>query len=175
MIIGITGKSGVGKTTYCNKIAKELNLYPIHIDELSHSVFEENDIKTAFISTFGPNILNPDGTINRKYAGDKIFENRKIYKDLNKRVWIRLQEVVWDEINTHPNCVLDWILLPHSPFWKKCDTKILISADYRSRVEKVLTRDNISLDYFNKRESASIEYDDCDFDKYIFNDYHTFH
>ena len=49
--------------------------------------------------------------------------------------------------------------------------KILIKSDSQIRRDKVITRDNISLDYFNAREKTSIEYDLKQFDLIFSNDY----
>ena len=53
MIIGITGKSGVGKSTYADKIAKENGFHVIHVDEVSHRVMEFPNVKQKLIETFG--------------------------------------------------------------------------------------------------------------------------
>lgn len=67
--------------------------------------------------------------------------------------------------------VLDWILLPHSKYWEKCDCKILLKSDDVRRKNKVIERDNISEEYFEKRDSASIDYSHINFDYIFENDY----
>ena len=67
--------------------------------------------------------------------------------------------------------VLEWILLPHSRYWKKCDCKILVTSDDARRKNKVMERDNISEEYFDKRDSASIDYSQIKFDYIFENDY----
>lgn len=69
------------------------------------------------------------------------------------------------------NIILEWILLPHSRYWEMCDFKILVKSDYVVRKNKVIARDNISEEYFNKRDSASIDYSDIQFDYIFENDY----
>lgn len=170
MIIGITGKSGVGKSTYANKIAKDFNMYVIHIDEISHKIMELPNVKENLIKTFGTNVIQ-NGLINRKYLGDMIFTNRHLYEEMNDIVWQEMKHEIDRELQNHENIVLDWILLPHSHYWKLCDKKVLITADERQRREKVMLRDNISEEYLDKRDSASIDYDDIKFDEIITNTY----
>lgn len=53
-VIGITGKSGSGKTTFASLLAKELKCKHIDIDKISHE-----DI-------FRPEILDESGKLDRK-------------------------------------------------------------------------------------------------------------
>ena len=170
MIIGITGKSGVGKSTYANKIAQKNGFYVIHIDEVSHRVMEFPNVKQKLVDTFGEEIIK-NGLVNRKYLGDLIFTNRHSYGEMNDIVWQELKNEINRELLNHKDVILDWILLPHSHYWKMCDKKILIIADEEQRKEKVMKRDNISKEYLEKRDSASINYDSFKFDEVIKNEY----
>ena len=67
--------------------------------------------------------------------------------------------------------VLEWIKLPISKYWEKCDTKILVKADHIKRKSKVLERDNISEEYFEKRDLSAIEYEESDFNYIFKNNY----
>ena len=170
MIIGITGKSGVGKTTYANNLAKNSKFYVVHIDDVSHEVMELEKIKTELVKIFGNDVIK-DGIVDRKYLGDIVFANRHLYKNISDMIWeevkLRLNEV----LQTYENVILDWILLPHSHYWKLCDRKILIIANETERKKKVMLRDNISKEYLDKRDSAGIDYKDIDFDEIIINKY----
>lgn len=170
MIIGITGKSGVGKTTLAKQLNKNNDFKVIHIDDLSHEIMEQDHIKSQLISIFGNNII-VNNKIDRKCIGDLIFTNRDLYDKLSKQIWIEIKKQINTIMSTHDNIILDWILLPQSHYWKMCDRKILITADDDIRKQKVMQRDNISLDYLNKRDAASIAYDDFDFDEIIHNQY----
>lgn len=170
MIIGITGKSGVGKSIYADKISKKNGFYVIHIDELSHRVMEISNVKQKLIETFGEEVIK-DGLINRKYLGDLIFTNRHSYEEMSNIVWEELKNKINHELLCHRDVILDWILLPHSHYWNMCDKKILIVADEKQRKEKVMIRDNISKEYLEKRDSAGINYDDIEFDEIVINEY----
>ena len=170
MIIGITGKSGVGKTTYSNKIAEDNNFYVVHIDDLSHEVMECEPIRSELIKIFGNTIIK-HGKIDRKYLGDLIFTNRHLYKNMSNLVWRETKHKIDSILESRKNIILDWILLPLSHYWKMCDKKILIIADEDSRKEKVMLRDSISKEYLDKRDSASISYNEFDFDEIIKNTY----
>lgn len=170
MIIGITGKSGVGKTTYADKIAKENGFRVVHIDKISHGIMNLAAIKARLVDMFGDEVVK-NGAVDRKYLGDLIFTNRQVYKEMSDLIWDMMKQRIDYILSTHENVILDWILLPHSHYWKMCDKRILIIADEEQRKEMVMKRDNISKEYLEKRDSASISYDDFIFDEIINNKY----
>jgi len=167
MIIGVTGKSGSGKSTYARKLAKETGFHVISFDEMSHRVMNLSHIQEKLIEKFGEENVKDDGLFSRKRLGDLIFSNRHAYKELTDIVWEAIQVDVDYDILTHENVILDWILLPHTHYWNMCDKKILITANEEIRKARVLLRDNITKEYLEKRDSASISYDEYTFDEII--------
>lgn len=166
MIIGITGKSGCGKSTYSRKLGEETGFYVVDIDKISHKILNLPELQDEFMGIFGNNIVK-NGIIDRQCLGDLIFENRHLYEDLTNIVWTRMKSEIDSIISEHKNVVLEWILLPHTHYWKLCDTKILVTCEDATRISRVLLRDNISKEYLSKRDSASIDYSDIIFDKVI--------
>lgn len=161
MVIGITGKSGSGKTTYTKTLAKENGYFIIHIDEIGHKVLESDYVKNKLIEIFG--------TTDRKQIGDLIFTHRHLYENLTDLVWSDIKKEINTLLETHDNVILDWLLLPHTHYWAMCDKKILVVADEEDRKTRVMARDNISAEYLNKRDAAGIDYDSIQFDEIIKN------
>lgn len=65
--------------------------------------------------------------------------------------------------------ILDWLLLPISKYFDKCDIKILLDIPYEERKERAIKRDNITEEAFDLREKASISFDVNKFD-YVIKD-----
>ena len=65
--------------------------------------------------------------------------------------------------------ILDWLLLPISKYFDKCDVKLLLDIPYEVRKERTIKRDNITEEAFDLREKASISFDTNKFD-YVIND-----
>ena len=164
MIIGITGKSGVGKTTL-SKLFKGYTL--INVDEIAHEVIGRPDIHQAISAAFGEDVANAD----RKMLGDIIFSNRQKMSMLSNLIWDTMCDYIDSAIYNNEDVIIDWILLPHTKYFRLCDVKILIKSDDDERVEHVLKRDNISKAYLDLRDSHSISYDEFLFDYVIQNNY----
>ena len=169
MIIGVTGKSGVGKSTYARKLAEDNGFFVIHIDQVSHKILNLPAYKAKLRDMFGDEVVGE--SIDRKRLGDLIFTNRHLYKELSELIWQAIKIDINYHLSKHENVVLDWILLPHTHYWNMCDKKILVVADEEERKRRVMARDNISAEYLNKRDSAGISYDDIEFDEIIENKY----
>ena len=171
-IIGITGKSGSGKSILASYLSKELNCKHIDIDKIGHEAIYRPEVFNTLINTFGNEILDSNGNIDRKKIGKIVFSDKLKMDKLTDITWnymqkkldlILLQE---DEI-----IILDWMLLPKSHYWDKCVYKILVKSDDNIRRERILKRDNISEEYLDKRESSSFDYSNISFDYIFENDY----
>lgn len=172
MIIYVTGKSGSGKSTFSKLLAKELNYKYIDVDAIGHRVYEYPEIMEEAHQLFGNAIYDEFGKFDRKKLGQIVFSERhtnrvKAFSDLT---WEHMKKLLDQEIVD--NCVVDWILLPHTKYWSNYAVRILIKAkDEDLRYKKLIARDNITQEYVKLRDKASIEYDDNKFDFVLENDY----
>jgi dephospho-CoA kinase len=172
MIIGITGKSGSGKSTVAQKFAKMSDAYYLDLDSVFHDEIEKRF--DFVVETFGEQILDSDGGINRKKIGDLIFSNRVQYDTYTKEIYLSALSGIEQGIAfyAHKTIILDHILLPHMPeLWSQCDIKILVDADWEIRRMRIISRDNLPMDYIMKRESASIDYNYSDFNVILKNNH----
>ena len=90
-IIGITGKSGVGKTTLSNMLSSKLNCKTIDIDKIGHEAIRNSKIINELCLNFGEDILEKNGQVDRKKLGEIVFANKDKMKILeNKKGTIKL-------------------------------------------------------------------------------------
>ena len=102
----------------------------------------------------------------------KLKEKTDKMKQLEEITWNYMKESIDNILSMNKEyVVLDWALLPKTIYWNKCDFKILVESDYDKRKDKVIKRDNIPEEYFNKRDSASVDYSEFEFDYILKNDY----
>ena len=172
-IIGITGKSGSGKSTLASLLAEELECESINIDKIGHKATNHEKIAKKLCEIFGNEILDGEGRIDRKKLGNIVFSSKEKMDILTGITWGYMQEILDDILKRQPEImILEWALLPmDSKYWEICDIKILMQSDDRQRKNKVMERDNISEEYFLKRDAGSMDYAQFDFDYVFENDY----
>ena len=171
MIIGICGKSGCGKSTLARYLIKHHeNAIHLDIDKVGHKALMNQEVKSELIKSYGNDILNREN-IDRKKLGEIVFNSRLEMKNLSDITWkymqIEIDKLLID--NKDKIIILDWLLLPISKYFDKCDFKVLLDIPYEIRKERTIKRDNITEEAFDLREKASISFDKNKFD-YVIND-----
>ena len=84
MIIGITGGSGVGKSTVSKEFEKK-GFFVIDADIVAHKVMDKgSECLKEVIDFFGSEYLNSDSTLNRKKLGTLVFNNKEMLDKLNE-------------------------------------------------------------------------------------------
>ena len=110
--------------------------------------------------------------IDRKKLGNIVFSDTDKMQILTDITWEYMeQELDSILLQKQQYFIFDWALLPKVKFWDMCDMKILVTSDDTVRKERILERDHISLEYLNKRESATLDYSKLSFDFIFNNDY----
>lgn len=166
MLIGITGKSGSGKSFLAQKLVEKINnSIWIDIDKIGHMSLNDEKIKNSLIEHFGSDIIM-DNLVNRKKLSNIVFNNKNELNFLNnlteKYIKNKIKQVIAD--NKDKIIILDWALLGETEFLNLCDIKILVKASQDIRAERIINRDKVNIEKFNAREKASYNYDETNFD-----------
>jgi len=166
MIIGITGRSGSGKSFLSDILAEKLDMIHIDIDKISHEVLTFEESKKFLLNEFGSEIFE-NGVVNRKKLGKIVFGEPEKLEKLNRFCQIEMEAKI-DEIiasATKP-LILDYALLFGLKQFESCDIKILLKADFDVRYSRVKTRENITREYFLSRDSSL---SDSDYNESLFD------
>lgn len=146
MIIGLTGGISSGKSTVANLIVA-LGIPVIDADIIARKVVEPGEAAyTEIVEHFGKDVLEKNGTINRKKLGDIIFNNEAERKVLNSIVHpaVRKQmKMEKEQLLTagYETIVFDIPLLFESNLTHMVDKVLLVYVDEETQLERLMNRD----------------------------------
>lgn len=154
-IVGLTGPTGSGKSTAC-KAATDLGFFVIDCDKTARRATEDKNCLKELASVFGEDILNSDGTLNRKALAQKAFCDRQSTKLLNDTIFPFILEILKGEIETakEDNILLDAPTLFESGTDSLCNETCAILADDKTRFERIIRRDGLDESSAKLRMSA---------------------
>ena len=158
LVIGITGGTGSGKGFVC-RLFEKLGINSIDTDQTSRQVCGAGmPCLIELAQTFGNDILNPDGSLNRKKLASIAFSDKQKHLILNKITHFHILNEVRNQLNIEREngkaaAIVDAPLLYESGFDKECDVIIAVTADESIRIKRIIERDNISIDEIKQRLS----------------------
>lgn len=165
LVIGLTGGIATGKSTVSNMI-KEYNIPIIDADKISREIMEPGSKGLKEIcDQFSKDILNLDGTLNRKKLGKIVFNDIVKLKKLNSITHPLIKEKIKEEISIHQFnaeklCLVDAALLIEENFTDLVNYIILIYTDTESQIQRLIIRDNISENEAIKRINAQMSFEE---------------
>lgn len=158
-IIGLTGPSGVGKSTMAD-CAKALGYFVIDCDRTAARVTENPALLGRLEAAFGGVIKN--GALDRAALAAKAFASREATERLNEIMLPVIKEEIVREIEAargkgNELFLLDAPTLFESGLDQACDAVIAVLADRAVRSKRIQNRDGLSGDALEKRLKAAQE------------------
>ncbi|MCK9395213.1 MAG: dephospho-CoA kinase [Methylobacter sp.] len=146
--VGLTGGIGCGKSTVA-KIFANLNIPVLDADEIAHRLVETGRPALAQIrQEFGADILNPDGSLNRKNLRERVFsdfkQKQKLESILHPLIFKALQAELEQLIA--PYCIVSVPLLFETGMTHLVDRILVIDCPVEIQIERVKTRDNLTVE-----------------------------
>ena len=155
-VIGLTGQSGAGKTTV-SRVFSQNGFAVIDADIISREVTEKGQpCLTELSEAFGSDIINSDGTLNRKHLGSIVFSDREKLRQLNGIIYPYIIYRIISRIDELSEEGRELILLDAPTLFEAnaddlCDLIISVTADESIRMSRIIARDNITSDAAKKR------------------------
>jgi len=151
--IGVTGGIGSGKSVVC-RIFNVLGIPVFDADaEAKRLMTTEASLRNAIRAEFGTEAYHEDGTLNRPYLADQVFNDEQRLKILNGLVHpvvIRKGEQ-WAQQQKAPYTIKEAALLFESGSFKLNHYTILVSAPVGIRIERVMQRDGVTAEQVKAR------------------------
>lgn len=179
-IIGLTGPTGAGKSTLCEKF-EQMGIPCVNTDDIYHSITSySSPCVKELQETFGDDIIDEKGALDRPklakivFTGDNSAANlQKLNNIAHKYVWEETNIILTQYINRGKKmAVIDAPALFSSKiFIGACNLIISVLSDEELRIQRVMKRDNISREQVVARMSAqpSNEFFIKNSDYYIMN------
>lgn len=145
--IGLTGGIGCGKSTVA-KIFANFNIPVLDADEIAHRLVEKGQPALAQIEQeFDPNILNPDGSLNRSNLRERIFSDFKQKQKLESILHPLIYKTLQAELEqlAAPYCIISIPLLFETDMIHLVDRVLVIDCPVETQIERVKNRDNLSV------------------------------
>lgn len=158
-IVGITGRSGCGKSSATKFLAGQG--YPcIDADLIARQILlPDSPCLAALREHFGDDILDTNGTLQRRLLADRAFatpEGTRALTDITQPEILRRieEELTIARASGAAIAFVDGAVIVGTPFQARCDALLLITAPYEISVARICTRDNISPEMARRRLDA---------------------
>lgn len=152
-VIGLTGGIGSGKTTVIEYIASKG--FPVYIaDNAGKQVMEVPEVIEKVNRLFNESVLLPGGTLDRKKIGAIVFNNPDLLKQLNAIVHpaVGLDFEKFKAANPEATLLFkESAVLFESGAYRTCDATILVTAPEKIRIQRVMSRDQVSEEQVRER------------------------
>ena len=151
MIIGLTGGIASGKSTVSKYLAeKGFKVYDA--DKIAKDISGKKSVQEEIILTFGNEILDENGNVDRKKIKEIVFENKEKLKQLNAIIHPKVIDFYKElkEQNTDKIIIFDVPLLFESGIDKFCDKILVVISDYKIQLNRIVERDKIDRDLAEK-------------------------
>lgn len=152
--IGLTGGIGSGKTTVAQLF--ELLGIPVYYadDRAKHLMQQDKDVRRQITAQFGEEVYDRDGRLNRKFLAGQVFEDREKLVKLNSIVHpaVGRDFVQWCERQSGAAYVIkEAALIFETHGEKRLDRTILVWAPEEMRVQRVVSRDDVTAEAVRAR------------------------
>jgi len=148
--VGLTGSIGVGKT-FVGSVLIELGCHLLDADVTARDVVQAgSDGLAEVVAHFGPEVLLPDGSLDRKRLGAVVFGNEEKRQLLNAilhpRIIARQDEILsqWAIKDPGGIGVVDAALMIESGGYKRFDKLIVVHCRPEVQLERLMLRDGLT-------------------------------
>lgn len=160
--VGLTGSIAVGKS-FVASVFEELGAHVLDADQTAREVVMPGTPGlNALTEAFGEEILNPDGTLNRKHLGSLVFADEEKRQRLNALlhpfIIARQDEILneWEAKDPRGVGIVDAALMIESGGYKRFDKLVVVHCRPEVQLERLMLRDRLPRDEAQRRIDAQM-------------------
>jgi dephospho-CoA kinase len=155
--VGLTGSIGVGKS-FVASVFEELGCHVVDADQTAREVVMPGTpgLK-ALTDAFGEEILQSDGTLDRKELGALVFadesQRQRLNHILHPFIIARQDEILneWEREDPQGIGIVDAALMIESGGYRRFDKLIVVHCRPEVQLERLMRRDKLSRDEAQRR------------------------
>ena len=157
--LGITGRSGCGKSTVTAVFAAR-GVPLADADQISREILlPGSPLLPRLAQRFGADILHPDGSLDRRLLADRAFATPEgkaaldgmTHPEILGRIRAAKQQA---EQEGHRLFVLDGAVIVGTAAQQECDRLCVVTAPFATSVARIVARDGISPEMAARRLNA---------------------
>ncbi|MGH2493703.1 MAG: dephospho-CoA kinase [Ktedonobacteraceae bacterium] len=149
-ILGITGNIACGKTAVGKMLLEMGAERYIDADAVVHGLYLSGQpIAVQVAQAFGPQVLAPDGSVDRKALGNIVFRDTDAMRRLESLVHPAVGQAVARElaaVSSSGIAIIDAVKLLEGGSGAFCQSKWMIVCSEEQELERLVSRNNLSRD-----------------------------
>lgn len=160
-IIGLTGGIASGKSVVSQMLA-ERGALVIDADKVGHEAYARGSgCYDAVVEAFGPDVVGPDGEIDRRALGGKVFGDPAQRKRLEGIVWPWMRQTMEGRLGQLraagvPVVVLEAAVLIEADWLPLVDQVWVVVVEPAIARERIITRNGLSAEQADARIAAQL-------------------
>lgn len=160
-VLGLTGGIASGKSLVTSIFLKE-KIPVVDGDLVSRKIVKKNSpALKEIVAYFGEDILQADGTLNRKILGKRVFAKKELLQKLNDIMDPYLRNAFLQEINEAkekniPLIVLDIPLLYEENYDQYCEKVMVVWVPENIQKNRLMKRDQLTEIEAEKRMASQL-------------------
>jgi dephospho-CoA kinase len=155
-LIGLTGNIACGKSTVLAQLA-EMGADTIDADQLVHALYAPGSpVSIAIAAAFGPDVLAPDGSVDRRVLGAIVFNDPDRLRQLEQLVHPAVRQRILAHIaaSQAPVVVIDAIKLIEGGLAEQCDSIWVVTCSPEQQVARLMARNQLDRAEAERRIAA---------------------
>ena len=160
--VGLTGSIAVGKS-FVTSIFSTLGCHTLDADETAREVvLPGSPGLEAVAQSFGRDVLNPDGTLDRQRLGELVFADEEKRQRLNHIlhpfIIARQDEIMraWEYEDAQGIGIIDAALMIESGGYRRFDKLIVVHCRPEVQLERLMLRNSLSRDEAQARIASQM-------------------
>ncbi|WP_313131031.1 dephospho-CoA kinase [Pseudescherichia vulneris] len=147
--VALTGGIGSGKSTIANEFLKN-GVSVVDADVIARQVVEPGaPALCAIAAHFGPETIQPDGTLNRRLLRERIFASPDDKRWLNALLHPLIHEETQRQIAGATSPYVLWVvpLLVENQLHTKADRVLVVDVSPETQISRTMARDGVTREH----------------------------